>query len=88
MCIRDSYDDIRQQKNKAEKDKQNKKQKRLALKRYCHKVQDQLRRIDEGRRWYKLNDQGKRKYLTDAQIDQERLILFNKGNKKCDLKAS
>ena len=75
------YDDIRQQQNKEKQAKQKKKEKRLALKRYCHKVKDQLRRMDEGRRWYRLNDEGERTFLSDTQIDEARQKLIDKNDK-------
>lgn len=82
------YDDIRQQKNKEAQAKKKKKEQRLALKRYCHKVNDQLRRIDEGRRWYQLNDEGERTFLSDTQIDEAKQKLLDKHNKKCEFKIS
>ena len=79
------YDDIRQKRKKEKQAKQKKKDIRLALKRYCHKVKDQLRRIDEGRRWYRLDDQGERYFLSDTQIDASRQKLINKNIDKCKL---
>lgn len=81
------YDDIRQQKNKEKAAKKKAKEKQLAMKRYCHKVKDQIRRIDEGRRWYRLNDQGERTFLSDLQIDQAKQKLIDKNAKRCELKV-
>ncbi len=81
------YDGIRQKREKEKQTKLKKKEKRLALKRYCHRVKDQLRRIDEGRRWYRLDDQGERYFLSDAQIDASRKKLVDKNIEKCELKV-
>ncbi len=81
------YDGIRQKKKKEKQAKLEKKEKRLALKRYCHRVKDQLRRIDEGRRWYRLDDQGERYFLSDAQIDASRQKLIDNNIEKCELRA-
>jgi len=81
------YDGIRQKKKKEKQAKLEKKEKRLALKRYCHRVKDQLRRIDEGRRWYRLDDQGERYFLSDAQIDASRQKLINNNIEKCEFRA-
>ncbi len=82
------YDDIRQKRKKEKQAKQKKKEIRLALKRYCHKVKDQLRRIDEGRRWYRLDAQGERYFLSGAQIDVSRQKLINKNIEKCKLDSA
>ena len=41
--------------------------------RYCNKVKDSLKQYEQARaRWYKLNEQGERVYLSEDEINQRK----------------
>ncbi len=80
MAVYQTMTDQRQQKKQ---EKQKIKDQQQAKLRACHRMKDNIRRYDERIRWYKLNPQGERQYLLDAEVQTAKQALTTKYEKRC-----
>lgn len=68
--------------------KQREKEKQLRneekLESSCARLKDELRRLGERRRWYQLDENGERVYLTDDEVRRKKETVQNEYDRQCD----
>ena len=53
------------------------------LEKRCVRLNDELRRLGERRRWYRLDSKGERVYLSDAEVRQKKQSLQTEYDQRC-----
>lgn len=68
--------------------KQREKEKRLEMeektRKNCGKIKDDLKKFSERRRWYQLDENGDRVFLSDKQVAERRNAIQNNYDKSCN----
>ena len=75
---------LREERLRKEREQQEQEQKEEETKAYCLDLKDDLLNLSEGhRRWYELDENGNRVFLTEAQVSARRDALQKKFENRC-----
>ncbi len=77
------YEQINKEKRLASVNAEKIRRKEEKKKRDCIVMHDRLRSFDERKRWYNLNDQGNRVYLSDEEVNRSKLTYGAMVERKC-----
>ena len=76
---------LRDERLRKERETQQQVEKEAKIATYCHRVDDELKRLNEPRRrWYELDNNGERVYLTEAQVNARRESLEKQFANSCE----
>ena len=76
-------DEMRNERLKKQQEKERRQEKEEKLEKQCQKINDDLRRMNERRRWYRLDDKGERVYLSEAEVTSKKQSLQSEYDKRC-----
>lgn len=77
------YEQINKEKQLASANAEKIRRQEEKRKRDCIVMHDQLRSFDERKRWYRLDDQGNRVYLSDDEVNRSKLTYGAMVERKC-----
>ncbi len=76
-------DEMRNERLKKQQEKERRQENEEKLEKQCQKLSEDLRRMNEHRRWYRLDDKGERVYLSEAEVQSKKQSLQNEYDKRC-----
>lgn len=78
------YEELNERRQQEKKEKLEAKLKQQKKRRQCNRMNDQLKKYSVGRRWYDLDENGERRYLTDEEIQKKRKALQSRYKQHCE----
>jgi hypothetical protein len=75
--------EMRNQRLEKQRNKEAALEKEELIEKRCVKLNDELRRLGERRRWYRLDDSGERVYLSDAEVRRKKQTLQQEYDQRC-----
>ncbi|MCG6971032.1 MAG: hypothetical protein LJE85_14785 [Gammaproteobacteria bacterium] len=75
--------EMRNQRLEKQRNKEAALEKEEMIEKRCVKLNDELRRLGERRRWYRLDDSGERVYLSDAEVRRKKQTLQQEYDQRC-----
>jgi hypothetical protein len=76
--------EMREKRLKKQREKEKQYEQEEQLQKRCARLKDELRRLGERRRWYRLNEQGERVYLSEAEVRHKKDSLQNQFDQRCE----
>lgn len=74
---------LRKERLKKQREKEKKLQIEEKTRKSCVKMEDDLRRFNERRRWYRLDENGERVFLSDKEVEVKRQSIQKKYDSHC-----
>jgi hypothetical protein len=76
--------EMREKRLNKQREKQQQLEQEEQLQKNCTKLKDDLRRFNERRRWYRLNEQGARVFLSEADVKRKKDSLQKQFDQRCE----
>ena len=76
--------ELRENRLKKQREKENQLQHEEKTQQRCNKLKDELRRLSERRRWYKLDESGERVYMSEKEVNATRKSIQKEYDSRCE----
>lgn len=76
-------DELRAKRLKKQQEKEELAEQEERTQKYCTRLKDDLRRFGERRRWYHLDENGERVFLSEAEVRSRKQDIQNKYDQQC-----
>jgi len=76
--------ELRAKRLQKQREKEQQLQQEEQLEKHCNRLKDELRRMDERRRWYRLDENGERIYISEAEVRQRKQSLQTEYDRRCE----
>jgi hypothetical protein len=76
--------EMRAERLKKQREKEQQAEQEERTQKHCTRLKDELRRLGERRRWYRLDDNGERVFLSDAEVRHKKDSIQKQYDQHCE----